>query len=296
MEKVSGDITQSATYSYSTQLPAKGEYHYVIYFVNDKGSRVDLPQHGFYDNLGLSGPYVGKECDSSSKPTTEISSLARNPVNAEDLDEYNQIKEYVIGLSYSGPLQIQRIDILQAGAGVAEVVTVQVNSEGKIVKAWKQTGDLGGAAVNAEIGYAIRKSDKPPAAGLEVFIGAEANLGGVDVEGGLKADIDEHGISGGEISGGVGVVGPVSLTGSTSTEGWIGVGNFGIGASILRAMRTGEPTEIDDPNSIPDKIIFDIINAVYGPSNQPLTTDMLKASGTRSDLIVSYYPSDEAKD
>lgn len=68
MEKISGDITQGATYSYSTQLPTNGEYHYAIYFVNDKGNRVDLPQHGFSDNLGLSGPYVGKECDSFEIP------------------------------------------------------------------------------------------------------------------------------------------------------------------------------------------------------------------------------------
>ena len=215
----------------------------------------------------------------------EISSLAKNLINVEEINKYNQIKQQVIGPNYKGPLQIQRIVILQALGGFAAVDTVQVDSEGKIVKAWTQTGYLGGLAAKAEIGYAIRKSDKPPTAGFEVFIEPEANVGPVKAEGGLKVDIDERGISGGEISGGL-AAGPVSVTGSTSTEGWIGVGNFGVGASILGDMRTEEPNEID-PNSIFDKIIFDIIYATYGPT-QPI--DPAKMVGTRSDLTQTPIP------
>jgi len=62
MTKISGDAKQGAVYSFKTQLPEKGEYHYTIYFTNSKGVTVRLPEQGFGDNYGLPGPIVGKEC------------------------------------------------------------------------------------------------------------------------------------------------------------------------------------------------------------------------------------------
>ncbi len=280
-EILSGEITKQLSYDVSAW---RGKA--VTLEVQTFGAGIDATGCACPDpryECGLCcGEYVGIDwvkCSSSKL------SIPPTGINAEDLDKYNQIKQQVIGPNYKGPIQIQRIAILQVIGGLAAVDTVQVDSEGKIVRAWTQTGYLGGLAAKAEIGYAIRKSDKPPTAGLEVFIEPEANVGPVKAEGGLKVDIDEHGISGGEISGGV-EAGPVAVTGSTSTEGWIGVGNFGVGASILGDMRTEEPKEIDH-NSIFDKIIFDIIYATYGPT-QPI--DPAKMVGTRSDLTQTPIP------
>lgn len=64
MEKVSGDITQGAIYSYSTTLPAKGDYRYYFFFSNKKGCKTYLPSQGFTDSQGLPGPQV-------SSPTSE---------------------------------------------------------------------------------------------------------------------------------------------------------------------------------------------------------------------------------
>ena len=121
MEKISGDITQGATYSYSTKLPAKGVYHYVIYFVNDKGSRVDLPQHGFSENLGLSGPYVGKECDSFlippfSPPAGLIcGSFTRSPVLTIGNTNYIELKfDETMASSYN--LYIPNGEIIEANS------------------------------------------------------------------------------------------------------------------------------------------------------------------------------------
>jgi len=206
-----------------------------------------------------------------------------------EIDKYNQIKQYV-GPDYTGPIQIQRIAALGAVGMMATITTIQVNCQGEIEKAWEQEGYGGGLILESEIGYAMRKSDEPPTAGLEVFAGVEGSVGPVKVEGEFTL-IDGKNV---EFSQGVSV-GGAALSASTSSEGWVGVGNLGVGGKIFGDMRTEEPKEID-PNSVPDKFIFELIYALYGPT-EPLPTDPAKMSGTRSDLTqFPRYPSDEAND
>jgi hypothetical protein len=106
MEYISGDSKQGAVYSFKRQLPEKGEYHYAFYFTNSKGITVRLPEQGFGDNYGLSGPIVGKECDTQIEsdriaPNQEISILIDdshshtyrqiNRMNVEELNFSSQM-------------------------------------------------------------------------------------------------------------------------------------------------------------------------------------------------------------
>jgi hypothetical protein len=166
------------------------------------------------------------------------------------------------------------------------VVTVQVDSKGKIEKAWLQRVSLVGASLKAEIGYAVRKSDKPPTAGTAIIGENSFWLGPVEASLGGELDLDEEtvindlGISGG-LEGG-----PISLTYETNTDGWVGVGTIGTGGTIGGGMMTiGEPEEIN-PNSIPlsTKIGLDIIIAMFVMPTTPLPTDQATTRWTRTDL------------
>lgn len=199
-----------------------------------------------------------------------------------EIIDYNQINQYIIGSNYIGPIQIQRIirgNVID-GWGIAD--TVQVDSKGDIVKAWTQLITSAEIAAVGEIGYAIRKSDETPTSGTEAIAGAKFNIGSAEAEalGSVEYDQNNEASYGGSL--GIGA-GPVEVSVSANNEGWVGIGTLGIGAEFIGLIHTWEPTQID-PNSIPDKIMFDIIHAVYGPTKQLLTTDMVKASGTRSDL------------
>jgi len=92
-EDPNADITKGATYYYKVKLPAKGDYHYIIYFVSKKGCRVDLPLHGFSDNLGLPGPRVDSGCPGTpeNKPenyeyVVSVKDSAGNPIAGAEVN------------------------------------------------------------------------------------------------------------------------------------------------------------------------------------------------------------------
>jgi hypothetical protein len=170
--------------------------------------------------------------------------------------------------------QIQRIDKLQLGVGVAEVVTVQLDNTGKIVKAWSQWVTGIGVAADSSIGYAIRHSNDPPTAGT--ISGAEISLKLVGHDAGASLEYDGKDLSG--------TAGLDNVFAQAGTDGWVGVGGIGVGASLgAYKLTVGSPTPIDDPNSLVDKTIFDIIAAMFGPSPS-LPTDVATEHGSRTDL------------
>ena len=153
-------------------------------------------------------------------------------------------------------------------------MTVQLDNTGKIVKAWSQWVTGIGVAADSNIGYAIRHSNDLPTAGT--ISGAEISLKLVGHEAGASLEYDGKDLSG--------TAGLDNVFAQAGTDGWVGVGGIGVGASLgAYKLTVGSPTPIDDPNSLVDKTIFDIIAAMFGPSPS-LPTDVATEHGSRTDL------------
>jgi hypothetical protein len=117
-----------------------GEDRYVKFYIDDI---LFYSSTNKIDATVLEGKKIildGRSSGSAGKVYHDYVKLSgQSPISSttiEDLNKYNQIKQDVIGPHYTGPIQIQRIAVLQAGGVEAAVDTVQVDSEGKIARAW----------------------------------------------------------------------------------------------------------------------------------------------------------------
>lgn len=165
----------------------------------------------------------------------------------------------------------------QAVLGKANVVTVQVEYDpntgvSTIIKSWGQDATVVGPNIEAGTNYAIRLSDETPTQEVSAVANIKFKLLGLGLQLGIGASQEGNlGSSSGplDFQGNAGV-GPGS--GQLSTDGWEGVNVDLVGVGAGTAMTTGMPWQISDPNSIPDKAIFDtIINEISKRNGQRTT-------------------------
>jgi len=208
----------------------------------------------------LTVPYFPINFDTSRLITNVDQTLVRSV--------YPIIRKQILG-DYTGPIQIRRINQIQADKQIAyQVVTVQVDSEGKITKAWLQNADARGMTLMVGTSYAIRKSDEPPNYLYEGYLEGQVDVGAASAGMGVTLGLKEASLSGEVGIGPVKVLSKeISLTNPTDEDDWIGLAGVGMGVSFAgERLQKWNTVEIDDPNILPDKNIFDFIANIFKPS------------------------------